>query len=109
MPLEREAPQIDGFFSRLPYKCHQNRVPSAGYLLEICPWVASRAVKKDIYVLQGECRTVRMPLEREAPTRTVLPNTGESTGSTPRPSLVQWQETAAARDGEDTQEAAGGG
>jgi len=28
--LESTQGQIDGFFSQLPYKCHQNRVASVG-------------------------------------------------------------------------------
>jgi len=28
--LEATQGQIDGFFSQLPYKCHQNRVASVG-------------------------------------------------------------------------------
>ena len=28
--LESTQVQIDGFFSQLPYKCHQNRVASVG-------------------------------------------------------------------------------
>ena len=34
--------QIDGFFGRLPYKCHQNRMASMGDCLEICPRGTSR-------------------------------------------------------------------
>jgi len=40
--LQATQGQIDGFFSQLPYTCHQNRVASVGDGLDICPWVASR-------------------------------------------------------------------
>ena len=40
--LEATQGQMDGFFSQLPYKCHQNRVASVGVSLKICPWVTSR-------------------------------------------------------------------
>ena len=40
--LETTNGQMDGFFSQLSYKCHQNRVASVGDWLKICPWVASR-------------------------------------------------------------------
>ena len=40
--LEATQGQIDGFFSHLPFKCHQNRVASVADCLEICPRVTSR-------------------------------------------------------------------
>ena len=40
--LEATPRQVDGFFSQLPYKCHQNRMASVGDRPEICPWVTSR-------------------------------------------------------------------
>ena len=46
--MEATQGQIDGFFSQLPYKCHQNRVASVGDWLQICPWVASRVVYQKI-------------------------------------------------------------
>jgi hypothetical protein len=39
--LDTTQGQIDGFFSQLPYKCHQDWVASVGDWLEIGPWVAS--------------------------------------------------------------------
>ena len=40
--LQATQGQIDGFFSQLPYRCHQDRVASLGDQLKICAWVASR-------------------------------------------------------------------
>jgi len=37
--LEATQGQIDGFFSQLPYKYHQNWVASVGDRLRIFPWV----------------------------------------------------------------------
>ena len=35
---------MDGLFSQLPHKCHQNQVASVGDWLKIYPWVDSRVV-----------------------------------------------------------------
>ena len=42
--LEAPQKQIDGFLSKLPYKCHHTRVASVGDGLKICPQVTSRVV-----------------------------------------------------------------
>ena len=44
--LEATQGQIDGFFSQLPCKCHQNRVASVEDRPQICPWVTSRVGNK---------------------------------------------------------------
>jgi len=51
--LEATQGQMDGFFSQLPYKCHQNRVASVGCWLTICPWVTSRVA---CFFISMRCR-----------------------------------------------------
>ena len=41
--METTWGQIHNFCSQLPFKCYLPEIASVGDLLEICPWVASRA------------------------------------------------------------------
>jgi hypothetical protein len=42
--LEITQGQMDGFFRQLPFKWYLSEAASVGDSLQICPWVASRAV-----------------------------------------------------------------
>ena len=44
--LEATQGQMDGFFSRLPYKCHLEEVASVGDWLKICPQLDSKVAKR---------------------------------------------------------------
>ena len=44
--LEATQGQMDGFFSRPPYKCHFEEVASVGDLLSICPQLDSRVASQ---------------------------------------------------------------